>query len=1004
MQLKEKKAKRKVNKLNVAAIVISIIAILGLICLLAGIGVIGFLLKDKPKLDLSDFNSSESTIVYDKNDNQIYELGTIIRQNVEYEDLPNSLIDAFVAVEDARFFNHSGFDIPRFAKAFLSNLKTMSFSQGGSTFTMQLVKNTYFVNDEQGSGAVKSIKRKVQEIALALELENKATKKEIFTNYLNKLNFGGTSQNIRGVQKASHYYFGKNVNELSLPESAMLAGVVNAPYLYNPFNYLEYAQDRRDEVLYLMKYHGYITENEYEAAIATRVEDFLVDSSVSNKGSGNGTPYQAYIDYVVEEVYNVTGLDPYTTPMRIHTTMDKDIQELMDNIQAGNVDDVFEYPNDEFEVASICVDNSNGEILGILGGRNYADGGALLLNHATDQYKQPGSSIKPILDYVQAFEVLGWSTSHIVVDKPLTYQGTDYIISNATNSYGGETSLKYAVGMSLNTPAIQTIRQLIDAKGNSYLVDYLTSMGFDIDLNDFDEQYGIGGKGLQVSCLQLAGAYSALMNGGYYTTPHTVRKIEFLNEKAPISPSYQSKQVISEQACFLMSELLRNDVEGGYANLMGLFRNDDYKVYAKTGTSNWGSEGAQFNIPNGSIKDGWVVACTSDYSIATWMGYEKAQVGKPSYMNYDVYNKNIKGKISKLIIQKTVEKFGTPKDIARPDGIRSITHITKAGTPYVSPIEGMDEKYITTGLIKTDSKYAALSTPQAATISELSEDPKVTLEGTKLSITWPKYPDESMLKVADDTMDISLLKSDGTVLLAAKGTRLFDYTWAFGAIKYKADIMVDGKTIKTITSGEKESSVDLTGDINSKSNLKTCAYYGYENEKVNSTSKCIDVEIKSLKGITIPSNSSLSDVKKIFSSLTDNIIETPQANNDATENQVFKVLINDKEVNIGSEITIDTLAIEKVEIYYYSKVNYSLNISGSRTTDNKIKLVASLTPDDNSATYIWYEGGSQISGETGNEITIEIPDNGSSFEYKVESSNGASNTVTITSDSYNTSN
>ena len=550
MQLKEKKAKRKVNKVNVAAIIVSIIALLGLVCVCVGIGTIVFLLKDKPNLDLSDFNSQESSIVYDKDDNQIYELGTVIRQNVEYEDIPNSLVDAFVAVEDSRYFEHSGFDVPRFAKALISNIKTMSFAQGGSTFTMQLVKNTYFTSDEEGHGAVKSIKRKVQEIALALQLERQSSKKEIFTNYLNKLNFGGTSQNIRGVQKASQYYFGKDVNDLVLEESAMLAGVVNSPYTFNPYINLDYAQDRRDEVLYLMNYHGYISDNEYKAALATRVEDFLVGTSNNNeRGSGNGTPYQAYIDYVVEEVYNITGLDPYNTAMRIHTCMDKDVQELMDNIQAGNVDDYFEYPNDEFEVASICLRNDTGEIIGILGGRNYADGGALLLNHATAQYKQPGSSIKPILDYVQAFEVLGWSTSHVVMDKPLVYQGTNYIISNSSNSYAGEVTLKYAVGNSLNTPAIQCIRELIDKKGNSYLVDYLTSMGFNIDLNDFDEQYGIGGKGLNVSCLQMAGAYATLMNDGYYTTPHAITKIEFLNEKAPIVPTYQATQTVSEQAC-----------------------------------------------------------------------------------------------------------------------------------------------------------------------------------------------------------------------------------------------------------------------------------------------------------------------------------------------------------------------------------------------------------------------------------------------------------------------
>ncbi|MDD5982853.1 MAG: transglycosylase domain-containing protein, partial [Solobacterium sp.] len=441
MQKKKVKAKKKVDKTNVAAIIVSVIALLGLTAVLAGCVLIVTMLKDKPQLSLDDFNNAESSIILDRNGEQISELGTVLRQNVEYEDLPTSLIDAFVAVEDSRFFSHNGFDIPRFVQAIFSNLKTMSFSQGGSTFTMQLIKNTYFVDDEAGQGAAKSVERKVQEIALALELETKSTKKDIFINYLNKINFGGTSQNIRGVQKASQYYYGKDVSELNLPESAMLAGVINSPYLFNPFNYLEYAQERRDEVLYLMHYHGYISDSEYAWALSTKVEDFLYNSSENHRGANEGIPYQAYVDAVVEEVYDVTGLDPYTTPMVITTCMDKNVQQLMDKIQAGEVDGYFEYPDDEFEVASICVNNSTGEIAGILGGRNYADGGALLLNHATEQYKQPGSSIKPILDYVQAFEVLGWSTSHVITDQPTTYIGTDYIIANSTNTYAGDVTL-----------------------------------------------------------------------------------------------------------------------------------------------------------------------------------------------------------------------------------------------------------------------------------------------------------------------------------------------------------------------------------------------------------------------------------------------------------------------------------------------------------------------------------------------------------------------------------
>ena len=461
--------KKVKKKRSVLAIVLTIIASLMIACFIAGLIVLAILLKDKPELNPDDLISPESSTIYDRDGEIIAEVGQIIRKNVEYEDLPESLIDAFVAVEDSRFFEHRGFDVPRFVKALLENIKTKSFGQGGSTFTMQLVKNTYFVDDEAGVGAAKSIKRKVQEIVLALELENKykVSKEDIFVAYLNKLYFGGTYQNIRGVQKAAEYYFDKQVNELTLPESAMLAGVINAPTIFNPYNYLSLAQQRRDEVLDLMLYHGYITEDEYNLAIKTKVEDLLSDDSFSKKGVGEGEPYQAFIDEVVDEVYELTGYDPYTTSMDIYTTMDRNIQEKIDEIQAGIVDEKYYYkdsegnpyfyPDDKFEVASICLDNETGEIYGILGGRNYANGGALLLNHATQQFKQPGSSIKPILDYSQAFEILGWSTSHYITDKPVTYPGTGILIGNSNGTYQGDIPLKHAVYESLNTTAILTL-------------------------------------------------------------------------------------------------------------------------------------------------------------------------------------------------------------------------------------------------------------------------------------------------------------------------------------------------------------------------------------------------------------------------------------------------------------------------------------------------------------------------------------------------------------------
>ena len=859
------KVKRKLNKVNLWAVIVSCVAIIGLVCLTIGLIVIVGMLKSKPELDVSEFTNSESSVIYDEDGNQIAELGTTIRENVTYDDLPNVLVDAFVATEDSRYFEHNGFDVPRFAKAFLSNLKTMSFSQGGSTFTMQLVKNTYFSNDETGQSASRSglsgVTRKVQEIALAMELEksNEVNKKTILELYLNKLNFGG-NRNIRGIQKASEYYFGKDVSDLNLAESALLAGVINAPNAYNPFNNLELATQRRNEVLYLMKYHGYITEDEYQLARSIKVEDLLIDYTETSSG-GSVSPYQAYIDQVISETYTLTGKDPYTTGMRIYTYMNKAIQKTMDSIQEENYDGIT-YPDDEFEIASIAVNNQTGAIVGILGGRNYASGGSLLLNHATEQKKQPGSAIKPILDYVLAFENLGWSTSHVLVDKPITYAGTSIVVANANGYYSGQVTLRDALGNSLNTPAIQTLQAVIDAKGKQYVVDYLNSMGIEISYDDFDIQCGIGGNKITVSCLDIAGAQAALLNLGQYTKPHTISRIEFLDGKSPITPTYTTTQTVSSEAAYMMDTLLESNVSGGYANLMQILI-DDYKVYAKTGTTDWGTSGQAYGIPTGAIKDAWMVASSTNYTVATWIGYEKAQKDKQSYITVSDYLTNIQGKTTNAILDKTVSEYGSPTTLERPSGVVSITHIL--GTyPYAATIEDMDSQYITTGYIKKE--YATLVDPQTANISSMDTNPTISYDGTKLKITWPKYPDESALKEAEDTMDISLTRSDGSVIIGASGKRLFDYSWVYGPVRYKAEIKVNGTSTGTVSSETEENSFDVTATAGDK--ITACAYYGYEKLNISSSQKCVDVTVEDRDVImTIPNTTDTSEIKAYLENL-----------------------------------------------------------------------------------------------------------------------------------------
>src|SRR5690554_1309951 len=270
-----KKPKRKLTPgffVTILSIIVSAIIVIGLAGSAVAALIVTDILEGTPTLNVDDFVNPDSTKIYDSEGEIIADIGMHMRENITYEQMPQSLVDAFVSVEDSRFFIHNGFDLPRFAKALLTNLQKGTFAEGGSTFTMQLVKDTYFVNED--ALAPRTLDRKFQEIALALELENELSKKRILELYVNNVNYG--APNSLGIQTAAQYYFGKDVEELNLSESAFLAGVINAFNLNNPYRFLDNGTKRRNVVLDLMLRHGYITTQEHQQAKDIKLEDLLV--------------------------------------------------------------------------------------------------------------------------------------------------------------------------------------------------------------------------------------------------------------------------------------------------------------------------------------------------------------------------------------------------------------------------------------------------------------------------------------------------------------------------------------------------------------------------------------------------------------------------------------------------------------------------------------------------------------------------------------------------------
>lgn len=613
--------------------------------------------------------------IYDTNGKLVYEFGQEIRDDVKYKDIPQCVIDAFLSIEDSRFFSHNGFDLPRFLSAAITDLRSGDFEQGGSTLTMQMIDNSFTKNQEQKlikeNGSISKfgqVKLKVQEIYLSLIAEQSVSKEKIFEYYVNRIWFG-SSNSTRGIQKAAQYYFGKNVQQLNLEEAAFLAGCINAPGMYNPLanetdssvDHLQAGQKRRNATLDLMLSHGYITQTEHDLAVNTNL---AYDLNPIEQTSDGNDPNEAYIDMVIEEVKSLTGQDPGVVPMDIYTSLNTNVQSEADKICKG---DTIAFPNDAFDVGFSIVDNSSGEILAVGPGRTYHSD-QVKINNATDR-KQPGSSMKPLMAYCSTFDLLGWSTEHTVNDKKKDYWHSGTPLGNSDGTYAGNISLAYALGVSKNTTAAQAMLDLIDAKGYNYWIDFCKKLGYDEDVcEEFTEQYSIGGGSMYASPVQQANAYSIFANKGNRVDAHTVRNAIRRTDNKEFKANAETTNVISEDAAFMMSYLLYKVVHGGYNNFNN-FLTSSYPVYGKSGTSDWGTDGLKYGIPQGAVKDEWSIGYTSQFTIATWSGY----TSKYQEQGYYIPINNITSYTQAFQISHYMldfcQKYGTYSDISPTSGV-----------------------------------------------------------------------------------------------------------------------------------------------------------------------------------------------------------------------------------------------------------------------------------------------------------------------------------------------
>ncbi|HEV6527196.1 TPA: PBP1A family penicillin-binding protein [Streptococcus pneumoniae] len=572
-----------------------------------GGGVFFYYVSKAPSLSESKLVATTSSKIYDNKNQLIADLGSERRVNAQANDIPTDLVKAIVSIEDHRFFDHRGIDTIRILGAFLRNLQSNSL-QGGSTLTQQLIKLTYFST----STSDQTISRKAQEAWLAIQLEQKATKQEILTYYINKVYM---SNGNYGMQTAAQNYYGKDLNNLSLPQLALLAGMPQAPNQYDPYSHPEAAQDRRNLVLSEMKNQGYISAEQYEKAVNTPITDGLQ----SLKSASN---YPAYMDNYLKEVINQveeeTGYNLLTTGMDVYTNVDQEAQKHLWDIY--NTDEYVAYPDDELQVASTIVDVSNGKVIAQLGARHQSSNVSFGINQAVETNRDWGSTMKPITDYAPALEYGVYdSTATIVHDEPYNYPGTNTPVYNWDRGYFGNITLQYALQQSRNVPAVETLNKVGLNRAKTFLnglgIDYPSihySNAISSNTTESDKKYGASSE-------KMAAAYAAFANGGTYYKPMYIHKVVF-SDGSEKEFSNVGTRAMKETTAYMMTDMMKTVL--AYGSGRGAYL-PWLPQAGKTGTSNYTDDEIEKYIKNTGYvaPDEMFVGYTRKYSMAVWTGY-----------------------------------------------------------------------------------------------------------------------------------------------------------------------------------------------------------------------------------------------------------------------------------------------------------------------------------------------------------------------------------------------
>ena len=575
------------------------------VAIIAIVAIFAYYGATAPTIQASDLEGATETKILDKDGELIYSLGGEKRDLITSEQVPQLLKDAITSIEDKRFYSHMGIDPIRIAGSFLRNAKAGQITQGGSTITQQLVKLAVFSTKKEDQ----TYKRKIQEIMLALQLERNYSKEQILTYYLNKVYM---ANNVYGFGTASHYYFNKELSELSLPQVALLAGMPQAPNSYDPYANADQAKERRDLVLYSMKENGKITKEQYDQAVATPVTEGLMAHNNNVDSNDKALVYDSFVTMVLKEVQEKTGLDPYNDGLTIETTIDSKAQQRLYDIV--NTNDYIQYVNDKIQNAVVMLDTKTGAVRAVNGGRKQTS--LLGYNRATDNSRSTGSTIKPVIDYGPAIEYLNYSTGQTIMDQRTTYSnGVE--LNNWDFSHKGAMTLRTALVYSRNTTALQTFK----AVGETNIKSFLNNLDIQIKNDGQDYLVESNSIGADISPIKMTAAYATFGNYGTYSKPYTVTKVTTRDgQVTEFKP--EQKQAMKDSTAYMITDVLKDSFKYGFATQAAI---PGLPTAAKTGSSNYTVE--QKRAMGASdyediIPDSWFIGYSTNYTISAWTGYD----------------------------------------------------------------------------------------------------------------------------------------------------------------------------------------------------------------------------------------------------------------------------------------------------------------------------------------------------------------------------------------------